>query len=219
MNPGMLSGPALPPQLVLASNNAHKLQELSSLLHPLGMELVSQGSLGIPEVEEPYATFIENALTKARHAARHSRLPALADDSGLCVDVLGGAPGVHSSRYATLHGHARGDVANNTLLLQQLAGVSDPLQRSARFVCVLVAVRHADDPEPLVATGRWEGRILDAPSGSAGFGYDPLMFIPALDASVAELAPEIKNRHSHRAQAMNMLLAQMRELWPARAVA
>lgn len=197
-------------KLVLASNNAKKLKELQALFQPLGLALVTQGSLGIPEAEEPFDTFVENALTKARHAARESGLPALADDSGLAVDALGGAPGVLSARYATLFGFEKSDAENNRVLLDKLTGQAD---RRARFVCALVAVRSATDPEPLIAMGRWNGEILQAPRGEAGFGYDPLMFIPSLGQSVAELSAEQKNRLSHRALASEDLLRQMREAW------
>ncbi|UXH76967.1 RdgB/HAM1 family non-canonical purine NTP pyrophosphatase [Roseateles amylovorans] len=197
-------------KLVLASNNAKKLKELQALFQPIGLELVTQGSLGIPEAEEPFHTFVENALTKARHAARESGLPALADDSGLAVDALGGAPGVLSARYATLFGREKSDAENNRVLLEKLTGVAD---RRARFVCALVAVRAADDPEPLVAMGRWHGEILGSASGEGGFGYDPLLFIPSLERSVAALSAEEKNRLSHRALASQDLLRQMRESW------
>jgi XTP/dITP diphosphohydrolase len=197
-------------KLVLASNNAKKLKELQALFQPIGLELVTQGSLGIPEAEEPFDTFVENALTKARHAARESGLPALADDSGLAVDALGGAPGVLSARYATLFGFEKSDAENNRVLLDKLAGQTD---RRARFVCALVAVRSATDPEPLIAMGRWNGEILSAARGEAGFGYDPLMFIRSLGQSVAELTAEQKNRLSHRALASEDLLRQMREAW------
>lgn len=197
-------------KLVLASNNAKKLVELQALFTPLGIELVTQGSLGIPEAEEPFLTFAENALAKARHAARLSGLPALADDSGLSVDALGGAPGVRSARYALDAGGEKSDAANNERLLREMAGMS---ARSARFVCALVAVRSADDPEPLIAMGRWGGEILSAPSGEGGFGYDPLMHIPALGQTVASLGAEVKNRHSHRALAAALLIQQFREVW------
>ncbi|MEH0166098.1 RdgB/HAM1 family non-canonical purine NTP pyrophosphatase [Paucibacter sp. JuS9] len=197
-------------KLVLASNNAKKLAELQALFAPLGVELLTQGSLGIPEAEEPFHTFVENALTKARHAARESGLPALADDSGLAVESLGGAPGVLSARYATLFGRIKSDAENNAVLLEKLAGVED---RGARFVCALVAVRSADDPEPLVAMGRWQGQILPALAGEGGFGYDPLMFIPSLGRSVAELTSAEKNALSHRALAAADLAAQMRAVW------
>jgi XTP/dITP diphosphohydrolase len=197
-------------KLVLASNNAKKLKELQALFQPIGLELVTQGSLGIAEAEEPFDTFVENALTKARHAARESGLPALADDSGLAVDQLGGAPGVLSARYATLFGFEKSDAENNRVLLEKLSGQVD---RRARFVCALVAVRSATDPEPLIAMGRWNGEILTAARGDAGFGYDPLMWIPSLGQSVAELTAEQKNRLSHRALASEDLLRQMREAW------
>lgn len=197
-------------RLVLASNNAKKLVELQGLFAPLGIELVTQGSLGIAEADEPFDTFAENALAKARHAALASGLPALADDSGLSVDALGGAPGVRSARYALDAGGEKTDAANNERLLRELAGCED---RAARFVCALVAVRSATDPEPLVAMGRWSGRILSAPRGEGGFGYDPLMFIPSLCRAVAELGASEKNIHSHRALAAGELLRQMREVW------
>jgi len=197
-------------KLVLASNNAKKLKELSALFSPLGVELVTQGSLGIPEAEEPFHTFVENALTKARHASAASGLPALADDSGLAVESLGGAPGVLSARYATLFGQPKSDADNNRVLLEQLAGKTD---RAARFVCALVAVRSADDPEPLIAMGRWQGEVLESLTGEGGFGYDPLLFIPSLGKSVAELSAEEKNALSHRALATVELLKQMREAW------
>jgi XTP/dITP diphosphohydrolase len=206
-------------RLVLASNNAKKLVELGQLLDGLGLELVAQGTLGIPEADEPHATFVENALAKARAAARASGGPALADDSGLCVQALGGAPGVVSAHYAPLPEgqwpdreslRRAQDAANNARLLAALEGRSD---RRAAFVSTLVALRHADDPEPLVAFGRWWGEILEAPRGAGGFGYDPLMFIPALGASVAELAPATKNAVSHRALAAAQLRLQLREAW------
>jgi len=205
-------------RLVLASNNAKKLVELQALLAASGVTLVAQGTLGVSEADEPYQTFIENALTKARHAAQHTGGAAIADDSGLCVDALGGAPGVISAHYAVIQtrvtdreGHRRvQDAANNALLLDRLQGTLD---RRARFVSTLVAVRSADDPEPLVAVGRWQGEILEAPLGEGGFGYDPLMFIPLLGKSVAELDAATKNAHSHRALAAAQMLALMREAW------
>lgn len=205
-------------RVVLASNNAKKLRELDALLGGLGLELVPQGHLGIAEAEEPHDSFIENALAKARHAARASGGPALADDSGLCVDALGGEPGVHSAVFApapAVEGdrerqRAAQDAANNERLLSRLQGVS---HRRARFVSVLVALRHAFDPEPLVAMGRWEGQILEAPRGQGGFGYDPLVYIPALGRSVAELDAATKNAHSHRALAAQRLRELMREVW------
>ncbi len=205
-------------RLVLASNNRKKLSELQALLAPAGVELVAQGALGVDEADEPFHTFIENALAKARHAARHVGGAAIADDSGLCVDALGGAPGVYSAHFAGIaataadrEGHrALQDAANNALLLDRLNGVTD---RRARFISTLVAVRSADDPEPLVAVGRWFGEILHAPVGSGGFGYDPLMFIPALGRAVAELDAPTKNAHSHRAIAAAQMLRLMREAW------
>lgn len=197
-------------KLVLASNNAKKLNELSALFAPLGVELVTQGSLGIPEAEEPFHTFVENALAKARHAAAASGLPALADDSGLAVECLDGAPGVLSARYATLFGQPKSDADNNRVLLEQLAGKTD---RAARFVCALVAVRSAHDPEPLIAMGRWQGEVLESLAGEGGFGYDPLLFIPSLGKSVAQLSATEKNTLSHRALATVDLLAQMRAAW------
>ena len=205
-------------RLVLASNNAKKLAELQALLAPVGVALVKQGALGIPEADEPHGTFIENALAKARQAAQRSGGAAIADDSGLCVDTLGGAPGVISSHFATvaLAPNEREaqrtvqDAANNRLLLERLAPMSD---RRAHFIATLVAVRSADDPEPLVAVGRWQGEILDAMSGEGGFGYDPLMFIPALGASVAALGAAAKNAHSHRAIAARAMLDLLRDVW------
>lgn len=190
-------------RLVLASNNAKKAAELDALLAPLGIEVISQGALGIPEAEEPYATFVENALTKARHAAAHAGLPAIADDSGLCVAALGGAPGVLSARYA---GEPKSDARNNALLLERLAGVED---RRAHFYSAIVLVRHADDPQPLIADGEWHGVILDAPRGDAGFGYDPLFWVPELEQTAAELEPRLKNALSHRGAAMRHLLERL----------
>ena len=197
-------------RLVLASNNAKKLAELQTLFAPLGFEMVTQGALGIAEAEEPHVTFVENALAKARHAALHAKAAAIADDSGLCVDALAGAPGVLSARYATLFGEPKSDADNNRVLLQNMRDIDD---RRARFVSALVAVRSAEDPEPLIALGRWPGVILREPKGGGGFGYDPLMFIPSLDQTVAELSPDVKNAHSHRAIASQQMLALMREVW------
>ncbi len=204
-------------QLILASNNAKKLRELQALITPLGVELVTQGSLGIPEAEEPHITFVENALAKARHAAREGQGPAIADDSGLCVAALGGAPGVRSARYAVDAGRiAEGlpreaiDAANNAWLLDQMKGQT---LRRAHFTCLLVAVRHADDPEPLIAEGHWEGELLDAGQGEHGFGYDPLLWLPAYQQSAAQLAPEIKNAVSHRAQACQRMLQLIQTQW------
>ena len=205
-------------RLVLASNNAKKLAELQALLAGVAVELVAQGSLGVAEVEEPHLTFIENALAKARHAAAATGGAAIADDSGLCVDALGGAPGVISAHYAgavPAEGEREArrrvqDAANNTRLLADLHGVAD---RRAHFVCTLVAVQHADDPQPLVAVGRWPGEILSAPRGDAGFGYDPLMFIPAQGRTAAEMDAVLKNRISHRAIATAQLCGLLREVW------
>lgn len=205
-------------RLVLASNNAKKLNELSAMLSGMGIELLAQGELGIAEADEPHHTFIENALAKARHASAAAQGPAIADDSGLCVEALGGAPGVISAHYAgevSAHGDREArrhqqDGANNALLLQQLAGVTN---RRAHFICTLVAVRRAQDPQPLVAVGRWPGEILSAPRGDQGFGYDPLMFIPELGCTVAEMDTALKNRHSHRSRAMVQMQALLREVW------
>lgn len=197
-------------RLVLASNNAKKLTEMQALFAPLSVELVTQGSLGIPEAEEPHVTFVENALEKARHAARHAKSAAIADDSGLCVDALGGSPGVLSARYATLFGRPKSDDENNAVLLEKMQGIAD---RRGRFVSALVAVRSADDPEPLIAFGRWNGEVLGELRGASGFGYDPLLFIPSLGKSVAELDPATKNKHSHRAIASQQMLSLMREVW------
>lgn len=193
-------------QLVLASNNVKKLKELGALLLPLGIELIPQGQLDIPEAEEPFPTFVENALAKARHASRLSGLPSLADDSGLCVRALGGAPGVLSARYA---GEPRSDARNNAHLLEAL---SDQTDRAAHFVSVLVLVRHPDDPQPLIAEGNWHGEILVTPRGEQGFGYDPLFWVPATGQSAAEMTAEVKNASSHRAIAMQKLLAQLAAL-------
>jgi XTP/dITP diphosphohydrolase len=202
-------------KLVLASNNAGKLAELQDLFAPLGVQLVRQAELGIPEAPEPHRTFIENALAKARHAARISGLPALADDAGLCVEAFGGLPGVDTAHYATQHGLPKGDDHNVTALLAQMRGVSD---RRAALVSTLVALRHADDPEPLVATGRAPGLITEQRMGEHGFGFDPVMFIPALGKTFAQLDPAVKNQHSHRGQAARAMLALMRERWFAPAI-
>lgn len=190
-------------KLVLASNNAKKMKELNALLAPLGFEVIPQGQLGIPEAEEPHCTFIENALAKARHAAEASGMPALADDSGLCVAALGGAPGVYSARYA---GEPKSDARNNEKLLADLAGQND---RRAHFACVLVLVRSADDPQPIIAEGEWHGTILEAQRGADGFGYDPLFYVPTHCQTAAELDGAIKNTLSHRGQAMQKLIARL----------
>lgn len=191
-------------KLVLASNNAKKLAELRAILAPLGWTLVPQGELGVPEAEEPHCTFIENALAKARHAAARTGLPALADDSGICIDALGGAPGVQSARYA---GEPKSDARNNDKLLAALADRSD---RRGHYYCVLVFVRAADDPQPIIAEGEWHGEVLPAPRGTGGFGYDPLFLIPELGLSVAEIAADEKNRRSHRGQALARLVERLR---------
>ncbi|MBK5913202.1 RdgB/HAM1 family non-canonical purine NTP pyrophosphatase [Rhodocyclus purpureus] len=194
-------------KLVLASNNAKKLGELRAILAPLGWELIAQGELGVEEAEEPHCTFVENALAKARHAARVTGLPALADDSGLCVDALGGAPGVISARYA---GEPKSDARNNEKLLAELAALGPDASRKAHFVCVIVFVRHADDPQPLIAEGEWHGEILASPSGEGGFGYDPLLWIKECGDSVANLPAAEKHRRSHRGQALARLVERLR---------
>lgn len=191
-------------KLVIASNNSGKLRELQLTLASLDIEILTQAQLGIDEVEEPHCTFVENALTKARHVSRISGLPALADDSGICVEALGGAPGVLSARYA---GEPRSDSGNNEKLLQVMKGVAD---RRAHFYCVLVLVRHADDPQPLIAEGEWHGEIARQILGDGGFGYDPLFWIPQLNRMSAELGRDEKGQISHRAQALNVLLQKLR---------
>ncbi|MGZ2744042.1 RdgB/HAM1 family non-canonical purine NTP pyrophosphatase [Burkholderia stagnalis] len=196
-------------RIVLASNNAGKLREFTAMFSTVGIDVIPQGDLAVPEAEEPYRTFIENALTKARHAAQLTGLPAIADDSGLCVRALRGAPGVYSARYAQRAGLEKGDAANNAYLVDQLRGVDD---RRAYYCCVLALVRHADDPEPLFAEGRWHGEIVDAPRGAHGFGYDPYFYLPSLGATAAELEPPVKNALSHRALALQALLARLAEV-------
>jgi XTP/dITP diphosphohydrolase len=190
-------------RLVLASANPGKLREFRRLLEPLGIDVVPQAKLGIGEAEEPHVTFVENALAKARHASAQARLPALADDSGICVRALGGAPGVQSARYA---GEPRDDARNNALLIERLRGVAD---RHAHYYCVLVLLRHAEDPEPVIAEGRWDGRVVDAPRGSGGFGYDPHFEDIETGMTGAELPLELKNARSHRGHAMRALLARL----------
>ena len=196
-------------KLVIASNNPGKLREIAAILAPLAIEVVTQGALGVSEAEEPHGTFIENALTKARHASRITGLPALADDSGVCVHVLGGAPGVHSARYAegAASGREDQDRRNNEKLLQALSSESD---RRAHYYCVIVLLRHADDPQPLVAEAEWHGEILREPRGSGGFGYDPLFLVPEFGRTGAELQPEEKNRVSHRGRALAQLVVRLR---------
>ncbi|MFO1312465.1 MAG: RdgB/HAM1 family non-canonical purine NTP pyrophosphatase [Burkholderiales bacterium] len=191
-------------KLVLASGNEGKLREMRRLLSPLGIEVVPQGELGIPDAEEPHCTFVENALAKARHASRRSGLPALSDDSGVCVASLGGEPGVHSARYA---GDPRSDARNNEKLVAALAGVAD---RRAHYACVLVLVRHPEDPEPIIAEGRWHGRIVDKPRGSGGFGYDPHFEDLESGLTGAELPLARKNEISHRGKAMRALIERLR---------
>ena len=195
-------------KLVLASNNPGKLREIRSLLAPLAIEVVPQADLGIAEAEEPHQTFLENALAKARHASRVSGLAALADDSGLCVAALGGAPGVHSAHYAGGGEREERDARNNEKLLTELGTRVD---RSAHYVCVAVLMHGADDPEPLIGEGRWHGSIAHKPTGANGFGYDPLFLVPGRGLSAAQLAPEEKNRISHRGQALLRLLARLQE--------
>ncbi|HEY1459150.1 MAG TPA: RdgB/HAM1 family non-canonical purine NTP pyrophosphatase [Casimicrobiaceae bacterium] len=192
-------------RLILASSNAGKLREFRRLLAPLRIELLGQSELGIPDADEPHPTFVENALAKARHAARYAGLPALADDSGVCVNALDGAPGVHSARYA---GEPRSDTRNNEKLITQLKGVAD---RRAHYYCVLALMRHGKDPEPIIAEGRWHGIIIDAPRGDAGFGYDPHFQDFESGLTGAELALETKNALSHRGQAMRALIARVEQ--------
>ena len=195
-------------KLVLASNNAKKLKELDEILKPLGWELVPQERLGVPEADEPHFTFVENALEKARHASRLTGLPALADDSGLCVDAFGGAPGVHSARYA---GEPKSDARNNAKLIAELAAYPARQQRKAHFVSLIVLVRHAGDPQPIIAEGEWHGEIIEAERGVKGFGYDPLFYLPELGLTSAELDAGEKNRRSHRGQALARLVERLKE--------
>src|SRR5258705_9817305 len=192
-------------KLVLASSNDGKLRELETLLAQLGMEIVPQATLGVSDSEEPHGSFVENALAKARHASRRTRLPALADDSGICVAALGGEPGVHSARFA---GEPRSDARNNEKLVQLLAGKDD---RRAHYYCVIVLLRHAEDPEPVIAEGSWAGEIVAEPRGANGFGYDPHLFLRGFGKAAAELDPEQKNLVSHRGKALRRLLAKLRE--------
>lgn len=197
-------------KLVLASNNLGKLAELQLLFSALGVVLIRQSSLGVGEAEEPHRTFVENALAKARHAAAHTGLPAMADDAGLCVDAFNGLPGVDTAFYATRYGYAQGDDNNVKALLEQLAGQT---RRRAALVSTLVAVRSADDPEPLIAVGRVVGEITEKPMGSNGFGFDPVMYIPHLGQTFAQLSDGDKNAHSHRGKAAAQMLTLMRERW------
>lgn len=197
-------------QIVLASNNQGKLAELQAMFEPLGLELVRQADLGVGEAEEPFHTFVENALAKARHASHESGLPALADDAGLCVDAFGGLPGVQTAYYATQFGYEKGDDNNVSALLEQMVQVDN---RRAALVSTLVALRHPDDPEPLISVGRAVGEITRSPVGANGFGFDPVMFIPRFGKTFAELPVEVKNANSHRGQAAQQMLALMRERW------
>ena len=199
-------------KLVLASNNAGKLAELQAMFEPLGLELVRQSDLGIGEAEEPFCTFVENALAKARHAARASGLSAMADDAGLCVHAFGGLPGVDTAFYATQFGYAKSDGNNVRALLEQMREIDD---RRAALVSTLVAVRSPEDPEPLIAVGRAVGQITREPQGINGFGFDPVMFIPAFGKTFAELPVAVKNANSHRGQAARQMAALIRERWLA----
>jgi XTP/dITP diphosphohydrolase len=198
-------------KLVLASGNPGKLREFRQMLAPLGVEVIPQTELGIGEADEPHATFVENALAKARHASAAARLPAFADDSGICVDALGGAPGVQSARYADgpPAGRAEQDARNNRKLLEALWGAAS---RRAHYYCVIVLVRRPEDPVPLVAEGRWDGEVIATARGTNGFGYDPYFLLPGLGRTAAELEPAEKNAISHRGQALAVLLARLREL-------
>lgn len=199
-------------KIVLASSNPGKLREFEQLMQPLGIEVVSQTSLGIADADEPHQTFVENALAKARHAARRSRLPAMADDSGICVRALDGLPGVRSARYAdeppAPADREEQDRRNNEKLVRALKASYD---RAAHYTCVIVLVRHADDPEPLIAEGSWQGEIIDEPRGQNGFGYDPYFLVPDLGKTAAELDPQQKNLISHRGKASRRLIAKLRE--------
>jgi len=194
-------------KLVIASNNAGKLRELAALLAAVHIEPIPQSTFNVPEADEPHVTFIENALAKARHASRLSGLPALADDSGICVNALNGEPGVHSARFA---GEPKSDTRNNEKLIALLEGAED---RRAHYYCVIVMVRHADDPQPLIAEGSWFGKIIDTPRGSGGFGYDPYFYLPALGKTAAELDATQKNSVSHRGIAMQSLLTRLLDRW------
>lgn len=192
-------------KLVLASNNAGKLREFQALLAPLGWEVVPQAELGVMEADEPHCSFVENALAKARHASAHTGLPALADDSGICIAALHGAPGVYSARFA---GAPKSDGRNNALMLEKLAGETD---RRAHYVCVLAFVRNAEDPQPIIAEGEWHGEIIDTPRGENGFGYDPYFYLPEMEQTAAELDAALKNSLSHRGAACRHLLARLQQ--------
>jgi XTP/dITP diphosphohydrolase len=199
-------------KIVLASNNQGKLAELQAMFAPLGCTLVRQGDLGVPEAPEPHRTFVENALAKARNAAQHTGLPALADDAGLCVDAFGGLPGVDTAYYAAQFGYPKGDDNNVRALLEQMQGVDN---RRAALVSTLVAVRTPDDPEPLIAVGRVVGQIARAPVGSNGFGFDPVMWIPEFGQTFAQLPIEVKNANSHRGRSAQAMMALIRDNWLA----
>ncbi|MCI5897034.1 MAG: RdgB/HAM1 family non-canonical purine NTP pyrophosphatase [Candidatus Aphodousia sp.] len=194
-------------KIVLASNNKGKLREFTRLLAPLQIEVHPQGEFNVPAAEEPFGTFIENCLLKARHASKITGLPAIADDSGICVNALGGAPGVYSARFS---GEGATDEKNNDLLVKKLQDAAD---RSAHYTCVLVAVRHADDPEPVIAEGRWYGEVVDTPAGNGGFGYDPHFYLPELRKTAAQLTADEKNAISHRGQAMVKLIDEIQRRW------
>ena len=191
-------------KLVIASNNAGKLREIERILQPLGLEILPQSAFNIPEAEEPYCTFIENCLTKARHASQHSGLPALADDSGICIEALNGAPGVYSARFA---GEPKSDQRNNDKMIELLQGHSN---RKAHYYCIMVLVRHPEDPQPIIAEGAWHGEIIDTPRGSGGFGYDPYFLVPHLGQTGAELPMDVKNGMSHRGKALAELVAKLK---------
>ncbi len=193
-------------KIVIASNNPGKLREIGQILSPLGIEALPQGAFAVPDCPEPHVTFIENCIAKARHAAAHTGLPALADDSGICVDALNGAPGVHSARYA---GEPRSDARNNQKLIEALRGETN---RRAHYYCVMVYLRYPDDPVPVLAEGAWHGEIIDTPRGTGGFGYDPHFLIPALGRTGAELTAEEKNAISHRGQALRALVEKLKAL-------
>ena len=191
-------------KLVIASNNPGKLREIERILQPLGMEILPQSAFNIPEAEEPYCTFIENCLTKARHASELSGLPALADDSGICVDALNGAPGVYSARFA---GEPKSDARNNEKLIELL---KHETKRKAHYYCVIILVRYPQDPQPIIAEGAWHGEIIDTPRGGGGFGYDPYFLVPALGKTGAELPLDVKNSMSHRGQALAALVEKLK---------
>ena len=194
-------------KIVLASNNKGKLREFGAMLAPLSIEIHPQGEFHVSEAEEPYGTFLENCLAKARHAARSTGLPAIADDSGICVDALGGAPGVLSARFA---GEPKSDARNNEKLVESLKGQAN---RRAHYTCVLVAARHADDPEPIIAEGRWYGEVADTPQGEGGFGYDPYFYLPQYGKTAAQLTADEKNAVSHRGVALKKLVEEMKTRW------